>query len=39
VNRVKEVIAISKYFALILDEITTIDRSNWINVGAYVMVD
>jgi len=39
VNRVKEVIAISKYLALILDEITTIDNSSWINVGAYVMVD
>jgi hypothetical protein len=39
VNRVKEVIAISKYLALILDEIITIDNSSWINEGAYVMVD
>jgi hypothetical protein len=38
-NRVKEVIAISIYLVLILDEITTIDNSSWINVGAYLMVD
>jgi hypothetical protein len=38
-NRGKEVIVISKYLVLILDEITTIDSSSWIDVGAYVMVD
>ncbi len=39
INRVKEVIASSKYLALSFNEVTTIDNQSWISIHSYVVQD